>query len=100
MPRRNLFRAEDVLLGLVNLVAPTTLHVGLDRSDDPSAGLGLVLLLALLGAVAAIGLRPADQPSPRAGCRHRASSWWDPCSAGCSWWARWPENSWACPTAR
>jgi hypothetical protein len=67
MPRRNLFRAEDVLLGLVNLVAPTTLHVGLDRSDDPSAGLGLVLLLALLGAVAAIGLRPADQPAIAAG---------------------------------
>jgi len=65
--RRNLFRAEDALLGLVNLVAPSTLHVGLDGSDDPNAGLGLLLLLAVLGAVAAIGLRPSDQPTVAAG---------------------------------
>lgn len=67
MSRRYLFRAEDVLLGLVNLVGPSALHVELGGSADPNAGLGLLLLVAVLGAVAAIGLRPSDQPTVGAG---------------------------------
>ena len=60
-------RAEDGLLGLVNLVAPSALSGGLDSGAAPNAGLGILLLLAMVGAVAAIGLRPARQPSVAAG---------------------------------
>jgi len=64
---RNALRVEDLVLGAANLVGPWLLGSGIDLNAAPNAGLGLVMLLALAGAVACIGLRPNGQPSIRAG---------------------------------
>ncbi len=60
-------RVEDVLLGAANLIAPSLFGGGINLDAAPDTGLGLLMVLALAAAVVGIGLRPAVQPSLRAG---------------------------------